>query len=157
MLTTSSVFEKIIALLEESRVNYQLTEHEPVFTSEEAAKVRGVPLEWGAKAIVFAADKKPILIVIPADRKIDLKSFKKSYSIKDLRMLTPEEVKAVAGVEVGAVPPLGNVMGLLTYFDEELTKKEKIAFNPGAHTKSIVMSPKDLIHLCSATIGNFSV
>ena len=44
MIETSPVFEKIINLLQKNNVNYQLFEHEPVFTSEQAAKVRNLSL-----------------------------------------------------------------------------------------------------------------
>jgi hypothetical protein len=44
-----SVFEKILALLEKHNIPYKLTEHEPVRTSQEAARIRGAALKTGAK------------------------------------------------------------------------------------------------------------
>jgi len=157
MQETSPVLDKILELLKENSIEYELIEHEPVFTSEQAAKVRGSNLEMGAKAMVFSADKKPILIVVPGDKKIDTKVFKKTYKIRDLRMCSPEEVKTITNLEIGAVPPFGNLMGLPTYVDENLGRKEKIIFNAGSHTKSIKMSPQDFIKLCNSAIGNFSI
>jgi hypothetical protein len=46
-----TVFEKIINLLESKHVAYKLTEHAPVRTSEEAARIRGVALKTGAHEI----------------------------------------------------------------------------------------------------------
>ncbi len=94
-----TVLEKIQELLDDNHVNYTLTEHEPVHTSEEAAKVRGTTLSQGAKALIFFADKKPLLIVVPGDKRANLKKFKKTFSIKDLRMASPEEVTQLTGLK----------------------------------------------------------
>jgi hypothetical protein len=40
-----TVFARLTALLDEARVAYAVTRHAPVRTSEEAAKVRGTPLQ----------------------------------------------------------------------------------------------------------------
>lgn len=157
MIETSQVFEKIIQLLQESGVNYQLFEHEPVFTSEQAAKVRNTNMKQGAKAIIFSADKTPILIVVPGDRKVDSKVFKKLYHIKDLKLLSPDQVKDLTGLEIGAIPPFGNIMGLTTYADELVFENEEIVFNVGAHTKSVLMKSKDFKGLVGPITANFSL
>lgn len=40
-------------MLDEAKIDYEFTEHEPVQTCEEAAKVRNVSLESGAKAMLI--------------------------------------------------------------------------------------------------------
>ena len=40
-----SIFEQILALLEKHNIPYRLTEHKPVRTNEEAARIRGVALD----------------------------------------------------------------------------------------------------------------
>lgn len=155
MQETSPIFEKIKTLLKENGVSYQLFEHEPVFISEEAAKIRGTDLKQGAKAIIFFADKKPILIVVSGDKRVDVKKFKEEYHIKDLRLLKPGEVKELTGLEVGAIPPFGNLMELATYMDEKVLENKEIVFNAGSHTKSIKMKSRDFVNLCQPIIGNF--
>ena len=151
------IFEKIIKLLEDNGIVFQLFEHEPVFTSEQAAKIRNTQMKQGAKAIIFSADGKSILAVVPGDRRVDAKVFKKLYDIKDLRLLTADEVKELTGLEIGAIPPLGNVMNLQTYADACLFENEEIVFNAGAHTKSILMKAKDFQELAKPIINSFSI
>ncbi len=157
MLETSPVFEKIKQLLEENGVSYQFFEHEPVFTSEQAAKIRNTKMCQGAKAIIFSADEKPILAVVPGDRRVDAKVFKKLYQIKNLRLLTADEVKELTGLEIGAIPPFGSAMNLKTYCDQRVFENEEIVFNAGAHTKSIKMKSKDFETLENPIVNNFSV
>jgi len=40
-------------LIAQNSIPFEVSEHEPVYTSEQAAKVRGVELRTGVKALVF--------------------------------------------------------------------------------------------------------
>lgn len=154
--TRKSVFENIKNLLDINKIPYKLIEHKPVFTSEDASKIRGSSLSLGAKALIMKADKKPIMIVVPGDKKIDTSLFKKLYSIKDLEMATKEEVKTISGVEVGAVPPFGNLFKIPLYFDQTIVDNETVFFNAGSHSKSISMKGSDLEKVTKPIVGEFS-
>ncbi len=41
---TASVFDRVENLLKEHGIAFQVLRHEPVYTSEEAARIRGTPL-----------------------------------------------------------------------------------------------------------------
>jgi len=45
-------------LLDENGANYKVLTHERVFTSQQAAKIRGVPLSSGVKAMVAKSAAK---------------------------------------------------------------------------------------------------
>jgi len=146
----------ITFLLNDENIKYELFEHKPVYTSEAAARVRGTDLASGAKALVMKADKKPILVVLPGDKKVDMKKFKKEFNFSDVAMVTKDEVIKLTEIEVGAVPPFGNLMGLPSYYDKSIGEKEKVVFNAGTHDKSIEMKGSDLIKLINPETGSFS-
>lgn len=102
-----SVLEKILALLEEHNIPYKLTEHEPVRTSEEAAKIRGVALKTGAKAMIVRDKDDYYLLVLPADNRIDWKRMRAILHVGNLRLATEEEAENIAHVKMGSVPPFG--------------------------------------------------
>ena len=52
-----TVFDRIVALLDSKGVAYDVSRHAPVFTSEEAAKVRGAPLASGRAARADACEQ----------------------------------------------------------------------------------------------------
>lgn len=152
-----TVFQEIKKLLEKNQVKYQTFEHKPVFTSEEAAEVRGTDIKQGAKALIMLADKKPIMLVVSAAYKVDIKKFKKLFKIKDLRMATAGEVEQLTqGVKIGAVPPFGNIFGMPTYVDKTLAENKTIAFNAGLHSRSIEMAYKDFIEVIKPRVSSFS-
>ena len=126
-----SPYEKIIELLKTNSVWFEKLEHEPVYTSEQAAAVRGMDLESGAKALLFKADNDFVLVVLGGHKKVDWKKLKQLLAVKKIRMATSEEVIDQMGVEVGACYPFGNVAGLRTLADKSLAEQEIISCNPG--------------------------
>jgi len=151
-----NLYRAITSLLEKEKIAFKKFEHEPVYTSEQAAKVRGTKLEEGAKALIVFADQKPLMLVLSAAQKVDVAKLKKELMIKNFRMASADEVKALSGVEIGAVPPFGNLLNLETFFDAKLSKNEKVSFNAGEHTKSLQLKYKDLEKLVKPKILDFS-
>lgn len=152
----TSVYDRIVDELKSAGVAYEPYEHQEVFTSEEAASVRNTPLSQGAKALVLYADDAPIMVTVPGDRKLDTKAFKHAFGIHDLRMATAEEVHAVTGVNVGAVPPFGHIFGIPLYMDAKFEKEPVVSFNAGLHTRSICMKQKDYKRIAKPIVGDFS-
>jgi Ala-tRNA(Pro) deacylase len=151
-----TVTGKLVAYLREHDAAIELLTHAPVSTSEEAARVRGTPLEQGAKALVCRADGRPVLLVVPANRRVDARAFKRVFGVKDLRMVSADELAALTGLEVGAVPPFGALLGLPTYVDALLLDCPRIAFNAGSRSVSITMATPDYARLAQATVGRFA-
>ena len=90
-------FTKLITMLGNKKMPFKVTEHEPVTTSEEAAKVRGATLESGAKAmIVKSINKSKIaefsLLVFSASKKITWPPIKKALSSKNVSIAPIDEV-----------------------------------------------------------------
>ncbi len=150
------VTERIQALLRSRGVPFTLKEHAPVKTSQEAADIRGTPLHEGAKALVFAADGAMVLAVVSADKRVGTRAFKRAFGIKNLRMITPDELRELTGLPVGAVPPFGSVLDLPTYVDRGLLENERISFNAGSRTASIIMACRDYIAVEQPTLADFA-
>src|SRR3954453_10004938 len=118
---------RIIDLLTTRGIEHQVLRHPAVLTSEEASRVRGTPLEAGAKALVCHADDRIVLIVVPADARLDNRAFRQQAGVKNVRMIDAERIMELVGAPVGAVPPFGSLFDLPTYADHELVKRDLIA------------------------------
>lgn len=138
-------YSRLASWLVEKGIPFQTLNHEPVFTSEQAAAARGTPLGSGAKALVVKAADKFLLLVLPADRKLSSKKAQKGLGGKGLRFATKEELLTLTGLEPGAVPPFGTIFGLPTYLDPALSAHETINFNAGDHATSISMAYTDFL------------
>ena len=146
------VTERLEAWLREQGARYRLLEHAPVFTSAEAARVRGKPPESGAKALVLLAAAAPVQVVLPGSRRVDNARVRALLGTRTLRFATPEELLALTGCVPGAVPPFGNLFGLPVLVDEALAAREEIAFNAGSNDVSIVMAAADFLRLSGARV-----
>ena len=80
-----SVFARLCQVLDDAEVRYEVTRHEAVYTSEEAAAVRGAQLASGAKALVCKANGEFLMFVVPADRRLDSKRLRKQHGMRGLR------------------------------------------------------------------------
>ena len=137
-------FVAIKKFLDSLHVPYVHYEHEPVHTSKDAARVRGVELKTGVKALLFKSGPHFILVLVPGDSRAVLQKLRALTGEKNLRMATAEEVLKVTNCEIGSVGPFGNLMGLRTFMEKAILANEKVNFNAGLHTVTISMNSRDL-------------
>lgn len=143
------VTKKITDLLTASGCWFETFEHAPVRTSEEAAALRPeFSLHHGAKALIvkakFNREKRFVMLVLPADLKFDPKKAKAILNAKDVSFATETEVSEVTdGIQIGGVPPFGQLFGLPVFVDPSLFGNEKIIFNAGDRSFSVAMLSAD--------------
>lgn len=152
----STVFNRVEDKLRQAGITFQVMNHAPVFTSEQAAAVRGTALGSGAKALVVKAGDTFRLLVIPADRKLDSKKAKLALGVKDLRFASREEVENLTGLQPGSIPPFGSLFGLPTLCDPALGEHADINFNAGDHSISMQMRYLDYLSVESPTMIGIS-
>lgn len=142
----SQVYKSTIKILKENRIKYKELEHEPVSSSLEASKIRGLDSpKPGVKAMVVKDNyHNYLLILIPGDKKIDMKKIAILEKVNRIYLAPENEVLEISGVNIGRVSPIGLKTKLKVYFDKDILDNEFVYFNPGLHTKTIKMKPKDL-------------
>jgi Ala-tRNA(Pro) deacylase len=148
----------ICALLEANRAAYRKVEHVPTFTSEESAVARGEPLRNGGKALLMKADERFVLVVIPADRKLDSKLARSALSCRKLRFATISELLDETGLVPGSVPPFGPpIFSFPVHIDLSLLDNDRIAFNAGSLVTSVIVTMEDYISTAKPAVGEFVV
>src|SRR4029078_892867 len=153
---SKSVFERLEELLRGKGIAFEVLLHAPVFTSEEAAAVRGTPLASGAKALICKADEQFLMIVLPADRKLASKLVRKAANAKSLRFAAREEVEQLTALVPGSIPPFGSLFSLPTWCDERLSEQPRINFNAGDNAISISMAYTDYLMAEQPRLGAFA-
>lgn len=153
------MYQKIKDLLRENRISYKEYRHKPVLTSWEAAKVRGTNISAGAKAMIFIADRKPIMVVVPGDKKVNTKALKHNLHIKDLKFAPQEAAEKTSGVKIGGIPPFGSLFNppIPVYTTKNLLKNDIIDFNAGDRSISIEMKAKDWKNLVRPETGDYDI
>ena len=145
-IENESTFNKLKSFFDTNNISYKLLTHAPAKTSEEVAKLRGTPLETGAKSMIIKIDEGFIEIVIPANKKFLSKPAKKYFNTNCLRFAYKNELDNLTHCLQGAVPPFGSLFGLKTYVDKSLFDNENydyISFNGGLRGKSFQIKKED--------------
>ena len=149
------VFDKIKDVLNKEKIEYEVLEHKAVFTSKEAAQVRGTELKQGTKALICKTEEGFIQAVVSGAMELDIEKLQRLTFFKKIEMADAKEVKKVTGCNIGSVPPFGNLFNLKVYFDKSVIENDIVAFNAGSHTRSIKMKAKDLARVVNPVIGEF--
>lgn len=156
------IAQQITNLLAQHNFWFEAFEHEPVRTSEDAAKLRpNYTLEQGAKAIILrvkvpSVGKKFMMLVMPGNLKFDSSKVKTLLRSNDIRFATEAEVETITnGVKPGGVPPFGNLFNLEVIADTKLFDYEKIIFNAGRNY-SIALKSADYKTLVQPTVADIT-
>ncbi len=142
---------RIRALLTAAGSSFVEKHHEPTYTSAESARARGESLAHGAKALVVKVDGRFVLFVLPADRKLDSAAVKRHFGAKKLRFANRDELLDLTGLVPGSVPPFGHpIVPLPLVADPALLENDRVAFNAGSLTDSLVLSTADYQRIANA-------
>jgi prolyl-tRNA editing enzyme YbaK/EbsC (Cys-tRNA(Pro) deacylase) len=148
-----SVLESIRSLLETHGAEVREVHHEPTRTSQQAAAARGEPIEIGGKAIVAKVDDEFLLFVFSAARKLHSRAICKRLGAQRFRFATPEELLDLTGLVPGCVPPFGRpILDLDLYVDASILENDRIAFNAGSLTDSIILDRQVWLEIVRPTL-----
>lgn len=151
------MLNKIRSLLEANTVPFREAHHEPTRTSEESARARGEELRAGGKALLIKVDDVFRLFILSADRKLDSGAIKRHFGAKKTRFATPEELLQMTGLVPGSVPPFGTpILPFPLYVDPSVFENERIAFNAGSLTDSMIIAVSDYRRLVSPEVFVFA-
>lgn len=147
----SEVLASVRAFLQQAGIEFAEKHHEPTLTSEESARARGESLAIGAKALLVKVDDRFLLLVLPADRKLDSAAVKRHFRAKKLRFADKEELLRLTGLVPGSVPPFGEpIIPLPIIADPAILANERVAFNAGSLTDSIIINATDYERVAGA-------
>jgi Ala-tRNA(Pro) deacylase len=151
------LLDQIRAWLTSEGVPFREVHHEPTRTSEDSARARGEELRVGGKALLIKVDSAFRLFVLSADRKLDSAAIKQRFGAKKTRFATPEELAGLTALVPGSVPPFGQpILPFPLFVDPSVFENERIAFNAGSLTDSIVMPIEDYRRLASGEVFRFA-
>jgi prolyl-tRNA editing enzyme YbaK/EbsC (Cys-tRNA(Pro) deacylase) len=150
-MTGSPVLSTLRDWLSSQGVTFRELHHEPTLTSEQSARARGEELRVGGKALLMKGDDDQFrLFVLPADRKIDSGALRRKLGFKRLRFATPAELDAATGLVPGSVPPFGRpILPFELYLDEAIRTNDRIAFNAGTLTDSMIVPMTDYLRVAA--------
>ena len=121
--------------LEQRGSAFELLPHRQAYTSTDEARALGID----------AGEVLKTLAVIPASCRLDLHLVREALADHQARLASEEELaRDFAGYQLGALPPLGALLGSRIYVDPEVLEHDLVVFAAGSQTESVRMATREL-------------
>lgn len=144
--------------LDDNKVKYVTIRHSIAYTSQQIAESAHIPGDELAKTVMVTLDGRLAMAVLRGTDKVDVDLLRGAAGAKDAELAGEVQFQGkFPGVELGAMPPFGNLYDMPVYVDEGLTRDERIAFNAGSHSELIQLNYADFERLVKPTVANFSL
>ena len=123
-----------------NKITFSSINHTCAYTAQEVAESSHIPGRYMAKVVLVWLDDELVIVAVPATKVVDLIKLRYETGAIDVRLAEEDEFRdRFSGCQVGTVPPFGNLFGVETIFDRQLTTGEKFAFNAGTHRDVVVI------------------
>jgi Cys-tRNA(Pro)/Cys-tRNA(Cys) deacylase len=146
-------------VLESNKVAYEAREYDPaIHDAVEAAAAMGVPADQVYKTLVVErTNGKPVLVMIPLDRQLDLKKFAAAIGEKKINMAAHADAEKLTGLKVGGIGALALVHKHWdVYLDESAKAHDHICVSAGQRGVNLRVSVLDLVRVLNAKMVDAS-
>ena len=131
--------------LEQQGSTFELLPHRQAYTFTEEARALGIDASEVLKTLAVRTGLRYALLVIPASRRLDLHLVRDALGDHHARLASEEELsRDFAAYQLGALPPLGALLGSELYVDPEVLGHDTVAFAAGSQTESVKMRTQEL-------------
>ena len=143
--------------LRRSGISFKEMHHGLTWTSEELARD---PTARGAvvtKTVVVVAARRPVVLVLPADRQVDLGRVADILQVSDVRLASEGEIRSYCNdCEVGAAPPLRHWKVFDVIMDRSLRGACEVVFPAGSHEDAVRLQFGNWFDLVRPRVESFS-
>jgi Cys-tRNA(Pro)/Cys-tRNA(Cys) deacylase len=146
-------------LLESRHIAYQVHEFSgEIRSAEDAAQVMGAPPDHVFKTLVVLRERgRPLLVLVPGNKALDLKLLAKAAGEKKLHMATHKEAEALTGLEVGGISALALLnKGFDVYVDATIRSLPEVYVSAGTRGINLSLRSQDLLLVTRAKVAPVS-
>lgn len=143
--------------LDARKISYQaFTYSVDIHSAEGAAAALGVSSEWVYKTLVVLPESgqgRPLLVMVPGTKELDLKGLGSSIGEKKLRMASQREAESLTGLVVGGISALALLSkNFRLFIDRAALDLEQIYINGGQRGLNLRLAPADLLAVTGAQL-----
>jgi Cys-tRNA(Pro)/Cys-tRNA(Cys) deacylase len=148
----------VTRLLDSRKIAYTTVEYDgsQFHSADEVAQLIGVPVDQVYKTIVVLREdktRKPLLVMVAADREIDLKKLATSVGEKKLRIAKHDEAEKLTGLQVGGISAIALLnKPFEVCLDQSALDFTHIHISGGQRGLDVKISVNDLIALTKAKV-----
>jgi len=126
-------------------------------TAQRIAQAEHVKGRHHAKVVMVKSGEQHCMVVLPADRQVDLEKVEKAIG-KSASLAREKEFKTLfPDCAIGAMPPFGNLYNVPTFVDQSLAEQDYIVFEAGTHSDAIKLSYRDYEKIVKPRVEELAV
>src|SRR5262249_15895041 len=146
--------QKLKEFLDSHKIKYLTITHSLAHKAQEIAASAQVIGKELAKTVIVKIDNKMAMAVLPASYRVNFDLLKKAAGASKVELANEQEFRVMfPELEVGAMPPFGNLYSMEIFVDESLSQDDEIAFNAGSHTELIRLAYRDFERLVTPRVA----
>jgi Cys-tRNA(Pro) deacylase len=143
--------ERVAKFLRESGAEGRIEEYQTATpTAGDAARAVGCELSEIVKSIVFDCDGRPVVALVPGDRRADSRKVAAAAGARRARIAGPEEVERATGFVPGAVAPFPLPRVDRVLVDQSLLARSRVWVGAGSTRHMAGIAPGELVRLARA-------
>jgi len=143
-------YQQVAKKLQELGITYNVVDHPPVFTTEQADSYIK-DLEGVRTKSMFLTNKKKTqyyLLIMDDKKRLDMDDFKVQVGADRIRMASLDSLAEKMNLPAGTVSPFGLLNNeekdIHVYFDKDIISEDVMTFHPNTNEKTIFIKSKDL-------------
>jgi len=149
--------ERVASVLRAAAVDARLEEFpDGTPTAAAAARAVGCTRAEIVKSLVFVCDERPLLVLVPGDKRADAARITTAAAARYARVARPDEVVAATGFEPGAVAPFPAPNVSRVFMDRSLLGHELVWIGAGSEQHMAGIAPADLVRIAKAEIADLT-
>lgn len=121
-----------------------------------AAEALGLEPEAVLKTLMTVVDGRPVCVIVPSDREIQMKALAALVGGKSAEMMKPADAERMTGFKVGGISPFGQRKAAPTVLEEDALLYDEVYINGGQRGMLLALSPEDARAFLDATVGAVS-
>jgi len=143
--------------LDQTGIWHRFIKKEETIHTADAAKAAGLELHRVTKNLVSKTDEgEPVLLIIPGDKRVRLKSAAKALGVRRVSLVSFEEAERISGYPPGGTPSVGHRTKMRTVIDKSLLEYETIYCGGGSRERLLELRTEDVIRLNDAVVAEIS-
>src|ERR1700739_1137446 len=140
------VMTQVPDTLQTHGVPFEAIAHQQAYTSIAEARTLGIDASEVLKTGAMRVAGGYALMSVPATRRLDMHLVQAAVGDRHVRLATEQELRRdFPDIELGALPPLGSLLGAPLYVDQEVLQHETVVFAAGSQTESVQIRTADLL------------
>jgi Cys-tRNA(Pro)/Cys-tRNA(Cys) deacylase len=142
-------------ILDQQNIDYTVHEFpDSIHTATEVADTVGCPYKMVYKTLVVLPNQgRPMLVIIAADRELDLKKVAQAAGQKKVQMAPHKEAERLTGLKTGGISALALLhKNFPVYLDQPALELEHILVSAGQRGVNLELAVQDFIRVTHATI-----